>query len=83
MFLRGISPATRGHKRGSNGGEFFIVEDANGALLDVDDVTGIDQGLSCGGGKSRAMLQRLVLGSKVKVGRRHGKQNECFSTEKT
>lgn len=72
MGLVGVAPAARRHEGGTNGLELGIVEDADGALLDVDGVAGIDQGLGCGGGQGRAVLEGLVLGAQVEDGGSHG-----------
>lgn len=65
MLLGRVAPATGRDEGGARGGEFLVVEDSDGALLDVDDVAGFDQRLGRGGCEGGAVLERLVLGAQV------------------
>lgn len=61
MLLGCLAPAAGGDEGCAHGAEFLIVEDSDGALLDVDDVASLDQCLGRGGGEGGAVLERLVL----------------------
>lgn len=78
VVLGRVDPGLLLDDLGAGSLELGVVEDARGAgllaaaLLDVDLVASVDEGLGGGGGQGRAVLEGLGLRAEVKDGGRHG-----------
>lgn len=75
-----FAPGASRHQSAADLGELLIVEDADGALLDIDSVAGVNQGLGGGGSQSRPLLSELVLRPQVEDCRRHGERSLGYGT---
>ena len=71
VLLGGIDPAVLRHQGGASLLELLIVENTLGGTLDVDNVAGLDELGSGGGGERRPVLEMLGLATEVKDGRGH------------